>query len=245
MTDPKSNSSFQELVYTVEILRSEHGCAWDSQQTHESLVRYLIEETYETVAAIEERNDEDLKEELGDVLYQIVFHASIASQRGAFTIDDVADAVNQKMIRRHPHVFPADEEEDQGLLSDREVSELKRLGSDTPIEELSRRWEEIKRAEKTDRTSVLDGIPRGMPALLLGDKLLGKAKNFPQLTEQFSPETVTEITDAPFPSSEQELGDLLLRTIFLSKQAGMDSERALRTRLTQFMTEIQAEEETN
>ncbi len=149
----------EELIGTLERLRAPGGCAWDRDQTHASLVRYLIEETYELVDAIETGDDAELIEELGDVLYQVVFHSDIAAEQGRFTLEDVAAHMNEKMIGRHPHVF-----------GDR-VAE-------TP-EAVMEFWDDLKRAEKPTRTSTLDGIPQAMPSLLLADKLIGKAGLLP------------------------------------------------------------------
>ena len=144
----------EELIATLEKLRAPGGCAWDAEQTHQSLVRYLLEETYELVDAIEAGSDAELIEELGDVLYQVIFHADIAAASGRFTIEDVAAHMNAKMIGRHPHVF-----------GDR-VAET--------ADDVVAMWDDLKRVEKPARTSVLDGVPQAMPSLLLADKLLGK-----------------------------------------------------------------------
>jgi len=144
----------EELIATLELLRAPGGCAWDAEQTHESLVRYLLEETYELVEAIESRDDAALVEELGDVLYQVIFHSDIAAAEGRFTLEDVAAHMNAKMIGRHPHVF----------------------GSTTAntADDVVALWDEVKKVEKPGRTSTLDGVPQAMPSLLLADKLLGK-----------------------------------------------------------------------
>ena len=144
----------EELIATLEKLRAPGGCAWDRDQTHESLVRYLLEETYELVDAIEAGSDQALIEELGDVLYQVIFHSDIAAEQGRFTLEDVAAYMNAKMIGRHPHVF-----------GDRVA--------DT-ADDVVAMWDDLKRVEKPTRTSVLDGVPQAMPSLLLADKLLGK-----------------------------------------------------------------------
>ena len=144
----------EELIATLEQLRAPGGCAWDREQTHASLVRYLLEETYELVDAIESGSDAELIEELGDVLYQVVFHADIAAEEGRFTLEDVAAHMNAKMVGRHPHVF-----------GDR-VAES--------ADDVVAMWDDLKKAEKPARTSTLDGVPQAMPSLLLADKLLGK-----------------------------------------------------------------------
>jgi len=153
----------EELIATLELLRAPGGCAWDREQTHESLVRYLLEETYELVDAIETGDDAELIEELGDVLYQVLFHADIAAEAGRFTLEDVAAHMNAKMIGRHPHVF-----------GDREAE---------TADDVVAMWDDLKRVEKPSRTSVLDGVPQAMPSLLLADKLLGKTSvDAPALT---------------------------------------------------------------
>ncbi len=139
--------SFEDLKRIMEELRKK--CPWDRDQTHESLKKYLIEEAYEVLDAIDSKDDERLKEELGDLLLQPVFHAQIAKERGAFTIDDVIDTLVKKLIDRHPHVF----------------------GNADP-QEVLKNWEK-KKMEK--RESVLDGIPKHLPALMRSQKLQDRA----------------------------------------------------------------------
>jgi XTP/dITP diphosphohydrolase len=199
-----------ELIAVLERLRAPGGCAWDREQTHESLVQYLIEETYELVDAIESGDTAELIEELGDVLYQVVFHSDIAAEAGLFTLEDVASHMTEKMIGRHPHVFGD-------------------MVADTP-DAVMAVWDDLKRTEKPHRTSVLDGIPLGMPALALADKLLGRAHKVGLLdTTQPGAINVTE---------EDELGPLLLAIVASAKANGLDSERALRTALRQLQQEI-------
>lgn len=209
----------QQLLATVAILRSPGGCPWDAEQSHESLVRYLIEETFEVVSAIETGDDEELVEELGDLLYQIVFHASIAEGRGSFRFADVAKGVAQKMVKRHPHVF------DEGLAGTKN------------LETVILDWEAIKRAEKSERTSRLDGVPRAMPALLLADKLFGKVRD---IAHVLPADTVT--VDTEIFEDEEALGEALFATVLAAKQQGFDAERALRLRLAKFMEEIETAE---
>lgn len=144
-----------ELIATLERLRAPGGCAWDREQTHASLVQYLVEESAELVEAIESGSDDDLVEELGDVLYQVLFHADIATEAGRFTLEDVAEHMTRKMVGRHPHVFGD-------------------VVAETPADVIAT-WEAVKAVEKADRASVLDGIPGGMPGLALADKTLGRA----------------------------------------------------------------------
>ncbi len=154
MTAP--HPQLDELVATLERLRAPGGCAWDRDQTHGSLVQYLVEETYELVDALEEGTDADQVEELGDVLYQVLFHADIAREEGRYSLEDVAEHMTRKMVGRHPHVFGD-------------------AVADTP-DAVMARWDDLKAQEKSHRTSVLDGIPDRMPALALADKLLGRAE---------------------------------------------------------------------
>jgi ATP diphosphatase len=146
-------TSVDELVAVVDrLLDPEHGCVWNREQTHASLARYAVEETYELVDAIDGDDTDELREELGDVLYQVVLHAGIAAREGRFDLDDVADTVREKMQRRHPHVF-GDEEAHT-------------------VEDVIRVWRAAKAAEKSGRASVYTGVPRAMPPLERAVKLL-------------------------------------------------------------------------
>ena len=146
-------SQLQRLVEVMDQLRSPGGCPWDAEQTHESLLKYLLEESYEFVDAVQSGNRVDMREELGDVLLQVYFHARIAEEdpNDPFSIQDVAEAIADKLIRRHPHVFAGVEVRDSA--------------------EVLQNWEEIKKEEK-GRTSALDGIAMAQPALPLIEKLL-------------------------------------------------------------------------
>jgi XTP/dITP diphosphohydrolase len=211
-----SPSSLDELVTTVARLRAPGGCPWDAEQTHESLVRYLTEETHELIEAIESGSRDDLLEELGDVLYQVVFHASIAAETPGeeFDIQDVAAGMTRKMVGRHPHVFGD-------------------AGKQT-LDAVVAGWDDVKAAEKPHRTSVLDGIPQGMPALALADKVIGKAQKIGLL--ETDPPALLPI------DSEAELGPILLAIVSAAKAQGLDSERALRTALRDLQDEIRAAE---
>jgi XTP/dITP diphosphohydrolase len=144
-----------ELIAVLEKLRAPGGCAWDREQTHASLVRYLVEESAELVEAIETGSRDELVEELGDVLYQVLFHADIAAEAGAFTLEDVAAHMTAKMVGRHPHVFGD-------------------AVADT-ADAVAANWELLKATEKPHRSSVLDGIPPAMSALARAEKVLGRA----------------------------------------------------------------------
>ena len=190
-----TNPQLDGLVAVLHRLRAPGGCAWDREQTHRSLVQYLIEETYELVDAIESGNTDELIEELGDVLYQVIFHSDLAAESGLFTLEDVAAHMTEKMIGRHPHVFGD-------------------AVADTP-EAVMESWDRLKTVEKPHRTSVLDGIPQGMPALALADKLLGRAHKI-GLLDATQPGAVNV-------TSEDELGPLLLAIVASAKANGLDS----------------------
>jgi XTP/dITP diphosphohydrolase len=205
-------SKLDELVAVMTRLRGPGGCPWDADQTHESLVQYLIEETYELIEAIETGNREDMIEELGDVLYQVLFHSDIAAHTPGedFDIQDVAAQMTAKMVGRHPHVF----------------GDRKAETADDVVEF----WEDLKKTEKPSRTSVLDGIPQAMPSLALADKLLGRAQKVGLLElEQAGGVSV---------QSEDELGALLLAIVASAKANGLDAERALRSTLRDLQGEI-------
>lgn len=189
------------LIETMATLRGEGGCPWDAEQSHESLVPYLLEEVFELVEAIETGSRADLKEELGDVLYQLLFHADIAASDPSdpFTIDDVAAGVDHKMRHRHPHVF-AD-------------------GDASTVAEVTARWEAIKTEEKKHRSSVLEGIPERLSALARAGSALKRSAG----VGDFSPPHQT-----PVFSTEAELGDYLLALVDAARQAGQNPETALR-----------------
>jgi len=181
------------MIEVMERLRRD--CPWDREQTHESLVTYLIEETYELIEAIETKNSVDLQEELGDVLLQVLFHAQIASESEGFNIQDVAQKLREKLVNRHPHVF-AD-------------------GEAKTSEEVKQNWEQIKAAEK-GRTSPIDGVPIGQPALSLAAKVLHRE-------QKISGKKV--VADS---ISEEELATALFKLVSRAHVSGIDPEGALR-----------------
>ncbi len=190
-----------ELVAVMDVLR--RSCPWDSEQTHRSLARYLLEETYETLDAIESGDPDELLEELGDVLFQVLFHARIAAEAdagaGRFDIDDVAARLRDKLVARHPHVFASDTPG----------------GSARTSEEVRARWEELKAVEKSSRSSVLDGLPLGMPGLALADKLVGRAQSVRVDVGQVALEA-------------WGIGGQLLQLVMRARAAGVDPEQAMR-----------------
>jgi XTP/dITP diphosphohydrolase len=191
-----------DLVEVMDRLRRE--CPWDQQQTHESLVRYLLEESYETVEAIETADQGHLAEELGDLLLQVMFHARIASEHPdqPFTIDDVAGGIVEKLVRRHPHVF-----------GDVDATDAAAVEAN---------WETIKAAEKS-RDSAMDGIPLGLPALSLAAKVIDRAT-------RGSIALGVPVPDEPAYTSET-LGDVLFALAAAAQAAGLDPEQALRQRI--------------
>lgn len=202
-----------ELIATASRLRAPGGCAWDREQTHASLVQYLVEESAELVEAIESGDRDEIVEELGDVLYQVLFHADIAAEAGEFTLEDVAAHMTQKMVGRHPHVFGD-------------------VVADT-ADAVVANWEAIKAVEKSHRSSVLDGIPAGMPGLALADKTLGRAARVGVVVEP-----------AAVPATEEELGALLLALVAGARDAGLDAERGLRSALRVLRADVAAAEST-
>ncbi|HUY10978.1 MAG TPA: nucleoside triphosphate pyrophosphohydrolase [Candidatus Dormibacteraeota bacterium] len=211
--------SFAELVAVMARLRS--GCPWDREQTHRTLVPYLIEETFEVVEAIEEGGLDALCEELGDLLLQIVFHSQIASESGAFTVADVIDALANKMVRRHPHVF-----------------------ADAIIEDVDaqwRSWEKLKSQEKTGlaRESRLDGIPKHLGALQRGQRMQEKAARvgfdwpavagiLDKLTEELEELAGAQREKNNDAHVREELGDVFFTLVNLSRALGIDAESAVR-----------------
>lgn len=217
-----------ELVAVMDRLRSPGGCPWDAKQTHESLVEYLIEETYETVHAIESGARADLREELGDLLLQVVFHARIAQEEpDPFDIDDVAAGIVAKLVSRHPHVFG---DATAATAADVEAN-----------------WQRIK-AEEKGRTSATDGIPPGLPALLLAAKLHGRATNA-GLDVPVHPElraTAARAWDEAAEAGQDPafaLGELLLALSVAAKERGLDAEAALRAAAVRHGERIRSAEE--
>jgi XTP/dITP diphosphohydrolase len=197
-----SGSELQRLVEVMDRLRSPGGCPWDAEQTHESLVKYLLEESYEFIDSVDAKDRKGMREELGDVLLQVYFHSRIAQDHPTdpFSIEDVARAIADKLIRRHPHVF-------EGL----QVS---------GTEEIIDNWEEIKAKEK-GRTSALDGVALAQPALPLVEKLLYRAEKYKvniELTKYQSNK----------PATEESVGEALASIIAWARDNEIDPENALR-----------------
>lgn len=247
---PRPHPDFDQFAATIEALRAPDGCPWDREQTHHSIAHNMIEEAYEAVDAIDERSPRHLREELGDVLLQVVLQSQIAADAGEFTIDDVCRDINEKMVRRHPHVFGEATASDAG-----EVTGL---------------WEQVKLAEKeaADEASLLagtnapegllDGVPTSFPALMQAQKISRKAA-----AAGFEWDTLDDVWDkvaeevselkaayAAAPKSrdgkvlkaaeeevspvELELGDVLFSLVNVARHMGLDAENALRSTCAKF-----------
>jgi tetrapyrrole methylase family protein/MazG family protein len=223
------HQSWDDLIEVMGRLR--RSCPWDREQTHESLVRYLIEETYEVVDAIEDGDVNELCEELGDLLFQVVFHAQLATERGKFSIADVVDGLANKMIRRHPHVFG-----DVAVAS---------------VADVWANWDQLKaqEASSASRTSKLDGIPKMLPALQRGQKMAEKAARVgfdwtdvrditAKLAEELNEFAEARIAAGPKiaedPHVREELGDVLFTLANLARRLGVDAEGAMRDANTKF-----------
>ncbi len=223
-------SGFDDLLAIMSRLRGPGGCPWDAEQTHESLTRYLLEETYEVIEAIDLKSPEHLKEELGDLLLQPVFHAAIAEEAGTFTMADVIQTLCDKLVRRHPHVF----------------GDVVIHDSNAQIEN----WERIKKAEKGDeRRSALSGVPPHLPALLKAQKITEKASRVGfdwERVDQVVAKVMEELhefeeamAEGDSDRMEAELGDLLFAIVNLGRFLSINPEEALRKTITRFQQRFQ------
>lgn len=216
---------FERLMTIMRRLRAPGGCPWDAEQSHDSLKRYLLEEAYEVLEAIDARDDAHLKEELGDLILQPVFHAAIAEEENRFTMDDILDAICEKLVRRHPHVF-----------GDQEIRD-----SAAQVEN----WEKIKKEEKgEERKSALSGVPPQLPALLKAQKITEKAARVGfdwEHTDQVFAKVLEELKEfeetmleGNQERMEAELGDLLFAIVNLGRFLAIDPEEALRKTIARF-----------
>ena len=228
-----------ELVRCHQLARTlREQCPWDREQTHTSLIRYLIEETYEVVDALQELDpddpstDENLIEELGDLLYQVEFHATIAEEQGRFTMADVARTVHDKLVRRHPHVFGD-------------------VTATTP-DDVTKNWDEIKRAEKPERKKLFDGVVKSGPSFLYAQQLQKKASKIgfdwanvdgplAKIDEE-SLELREAITAGDLSNIEYELGDLLFSVVNVARHLGLDAEVAMRRAAGKFRARVETVE---
>ena len=221
----KEKYNFNDLLRIMEILRAPDGCMWDREQDHQSIRRNFIEETYEVCEAIDEQDPEHLKEELGDVLLQVVFHTEMEKEKGVFDIGDVADGICKKLIYRHPHIFGTVE-----------------VGSS---EEILRNWDELKRKEKHQETdtSALESVAKSLPGLIRAEKLQKKAAKvgFDWENAQGALEKVEEELDevkravAGDGDPEEEIGDLLFAAVNVARHLKVDPERAMEKTCNKFV----------
>jgi len=239
---------FQKLTELMAALRAPNGCPWDRKQTHESLKPYLLEEAYEVLETIDQQDRKKLQEELGDVLLQVLFHSQIAAETGTFTINDVMELLADKLVRRHPHVFPN--------------------GSDDPIptnaDQVLAKWEDIKRAERQAAgrpQSVLDGVPQTLPALLRAYQIQARASRvgfdwahdqagFDQVLNKIE-EEIRELRmalrlpppEAETPVRQQEIaaefGDVLFSLVNLARFVKVNPEDTLRQAINRFVKRFQ------
>lgn len=225
--------NLEDVIKTVEILRSPNGCQWDREQTHSTLRPNMVEEAYEAIDAINDNDMNHLKEELGDVLLQVLLHAQIAKEEKAFDIDDVAKTLNEKLIHRHPHVFGNEKV--------------------TSTDEILANWDKLKKEEKPHRKSVMDGISKAQSALMSAQKISKKAVKvgFEWPCEESLQECVQseikEFEDACKEKNkehmEEELGDLLFAVVNLARWNKIDAEQALIKANTKFVKRFKKMEE--
>lgn len=225
MSSESANSigeRFSTLVQLMAKLRASDGCPWDREQTFDTIKPYLMEETYEVMQAIDNRDWPELKDELGDLMLQPVFFAQMAAEKGYFDVGDSLDAINEKLIRRHPHIFGD--------------------GSAKTADDVKQRWDEIKDAEKVAKgdkpTLLLDAVPRALPALIEAQKISSKAAatgfdwRTPEEVLDKLREEVGELEEARADGDtakiEAELGDLLTVVVNLARFLNVDAEQALR-----------------
>ena len=237
---PDDLRSWSGLVDIIRRLRDpQSGCPWDRAQTHESLKPHLLEEAYETLAALDAGDAAALREELGDLLLQIVLHARIAEQAGEFETADVIESIASKLLRRHPHVFGPS-------------TGSGRAETVETADEVARNWDELKRAERLhdgDDTSALGGVPRAMPALAYAQALLGRAERaglaWPTVDDVLAKvvEEAGELAAASDAAQRrEELGDLLWVLVALARRLDLDAEEALRLSAARFVGRFRAME---
>ena len=231
----KEKYNLDDFIRLIDVLRGPGGCPWDIKQTHESLKRNAVEEAWEVCDAIDEGSMEHLREELGDLLMQVIFHASIEKEKGGFDLDDVSDEAVKKLIHRHPHVF-ADTK------------------ADTP-EEVLANWDAIKRADRGQKSvaSAMDGIPKGLPGLMRSEKIQNKAAklgfDWPNVTGALDKlrEEVGELQEGidanDLENIKEELGDVLFSAVNVARFYKLDSEEIMRAACEKFIRRFRFMEE--
>ena len=241
---PSMSTHFTKVVELMAALRAQNGCPWDRKQTHESLKPYLLEETYEVLETIDQGDQAKLREELGDVLLQVIFHSQIAAEAGTFTVEDVLDTLAEKLVRRHPHVFGNGDQ----------------TGTLTNSEQVLNQWEHIKRAEREaagGTQSALDGVPKTLPALLRAyqtqaraarvgfdwphnaaglEHIFGKvAEEVGELKEALAQAGSGSNQPSKLTDIEAELGDILFSLVNLARFVKVNPEEALRRSTNRFI----------
>jgi tetrapyrrole methylase family protein / MazG family protein len=222
-------SPVDRLSKIVAQLRSPNGCPWDREQTHQSLKPHLLEECYELIDAIDAGDDTELKEELGDLLLQVVLHSQMAAEENRFTLDEVASVIADKLVHRHPHVF----------------GEMRLPNSEAVLNQ----WDKIKRTEKIERISALDGVPRGLPALARAQKIQEKAArigfdwNDPAGPLEKIHEELREVETTHESKLEEEIGDLLFAVVNLARKKNLDAEQTLNLATTKFVNRFREMEQ--
>ena len=220
------SEKFDKLTELAKILRSENGCPWDREQNHRSVLNDLLEECYEFFDAVDKNDAHEMKEELGDLLWQVVFHSQIANEEKRFNIDEVVDEISEKLVRRHPHVF--------GNSKDKEQKEILKT------------WEKIKQDEKgkESRKSVLDGIPKTLPSLYLAEKIQKKTARYgfdwDNILEPLKKieEEIREFREAVEKGDSDEktleFGDILFSLVNAARHSNVSAEDALRASIAKF-----------
>jgi len=226
MVYSSGKDDFTELVRIMAALRGEGGCPWDKEQTRQTLKPFLVEETYEVLEAIDEDSPDKIREELGDLLFQIIFHSRIAEERGEFNIHDVIKGISEKMIARHPHVFGKERYETS--------------------EEVLKQWEDRKREEGKIRESILEGIPKELPSLLRAQRIQARAARVGFDWERIEDvlkkldEEIREFKEAlgkkEQSAIEDELGDIFFALVNISRFVGVNPEDALRKTISKFIS---------
>jgi tetrapyrrole methylase family protein / MazG family protein len=225
-TDPQSNNPMERLRGIVARLRAPDGCPWDREQTHQSLKPHLLEECYELIDAIDAQDATELKEELGDILLQVVLHAQMAAEEGRFTFDEVAQTVADKLVHRHPHVFGENRLPDSAAVL--------------------QQWDKIKRKEKQERKSALDGVPKALPGLARAQKVQTKANrvgfDWDDAAGAFAKigEELREVESASEETLSEEIGDLLFAVVNFARKKNLDAEQLLNGATAKFSERFQA-----
>ena len=236
------SEQWQKLLEIMAKLRGKEGCPWDKEQNHQSLKRYLLEESYEVIEAIDNESDAQLCDELGDVLLQVVFHAQIAAEENRFSIEDVLQNLNQKMIRRHPHVFNKAEIRNQKPETRSQKTERGEKDDFLSSNEVLTQWEKIKALEKKheDKPKIMR-VNSNLPALIFAQKVQEKAGrvgfDWPDIEGPWAKltEEIEELRAATIDQRQEELGDVFFALVNISRFMQLDAEETLRLAVKKFI----------